>query len=146
MTSEKFPEPVFKLKETVTEPVLFKKLYFKRYRCTIYTAVVFEIGAASLEILTPWLVGLYFFHPEIKDDYKMKHDLMYVLYFLLFFISFCSWVRGYMITRAIEKMAKEMRYDIYHNYIVELETTRIKQKITNSLAAAFGSVSKGKSR
>jgi hypothetical protein len=37
----------------------------------------------------------------------------------------------------MENMAKEMRYDIYHNYILELETSRIKQKIKHGLAAAF---------
>ena len=42
-----------------------------------------------------------------------------------------------MITRAIENMAKEMRYDIFYNYIVGLEKTRIYQKININLANVF---------
>mgnify|MGYP006115934399 CR=1 FL=1 len=109
----------------------------KRYRCTINTGLVFEIGAASLEILLPWIVGLYFFHPDVKDDYKRKHDIVYVVYFLLFFISFCSWVKGYMYARAIENMAREMRYDLYHNYVVNLEKIRLMKRIQLNLASAF---------
>jgi len=99
---------------------------------------VFEIGAASLEILLPWIVGLYFFHPDVKDDYHKKHDIVYVVYFLLFFISFCAWVKGYMYARAIENIAKEMRYDLYHNYVVNLEKIRLMKRIQINLASAFG--------
>ena len=118
---------MYKLHLEVTEPHQFRKLYYKRFRCTFYVGVIFEIGAATLEIAVPWLTGLYFYHPEIKEDYYTKKSLKYILYFLLFFISFCAWVRGYMVTRATENMAKEMRYDIYYNYIVHLEKERVMQ-------------------
>lgn len=123
--------------EIVTEPAQFSPLYFKRYRCTIYTAVIFEFGAASLEILFPWLVSLYFFHPEISQEYYQKKKVKNLAFFLLFVIAFCSWVKGYLITRAIENMAKEMRYDILHNYIVELEKKRIMKRINVNLIKAF---------
>ena len=138
MTSNiKFPDPVFKLGQTVTEPSQFSKLYFKRYKCTIYTAVIFEFGAASLEILFPWLISLYFFHPTISEEYKQKKFVKNLTFFLLFVISFCSWVKGYTITRATENMAKEMRYDIFHNYIMGLEKDKIMKRINYKLGSAF---------
>lgn len=69
--------------------------------------------------------------------YKQKKMVKNLAFFLLFVIAFCSWIKGFMITRAIENMAKEMRYDIFYNYIVGLEKTRIYQKININLANVF---------
>jgi len=43
-----------------------------------------------------------------------------------------------MYARAIENIAKEMRYDLYHNYVVNLEKIRLMKRIQINLASAFG--------
>jgi hypothetical protein len=133
----KIAEPTIKLKQTINDPDQLMKTYMKRYRCTIMIGMAFTIGAATLEILLPWGVALYFFNPVTSADEVIKHDILYGVYYLLFIIAFCSWIAKVCMTRASENMAKEMRYDFYHNYIVGLERARLFKKIQFNLANAF---------
>ena len=118
------------------------KTYQKRYSCTIMIGMIFMIGSAALEILLPWGVAFYFFHPIYSEDYKIRHDILYGVYYLLFFIAFCSWISNVCMTRASENMAKEMRYDFYHNYIIGLERARMMKKIAFNIANAFSDKNK----
>ena len=101
------------------------KAYKDLFRCRQFMGFLFNVGATTFDIALPLLIGKYAGlvranqAGELSDDglADEKKALEKIGLPLVVFSSICQWISSVIYLQTFYKIARVLRYELYHNYL-----------------------------